>query len=344
MAFRIIRENIINVEADAIVNTANPRPVFGSGTDTAVYEAAGKEKLLRAREAIGVIGEGEAAATPAFGLHAKIIIHTVSPLWIDGNHHEIELLHRCYQNCFALAQEQDCLSIAFPLLASGSNGFEKSTALEVALSEIQNYTMRHDMDVLLVVFDKTSYALSEKVFADVVSYIEEHQVLEAQDMEYGAYPRERRRGRKGKLFHMGRFGNDREKRFCFSLPKIFAPPLIGRENSGIWRNPGRHFRLDPQAGAKGEAANSRHCVSLGFGGGKNRIQGGLFPNCTIQSSSQTVCAIGQLFECRFGEHAQTGEISLFQGISDKFPAMQMLSAVYRQRRWRNFPFDSLSLR
>ena len=47
MAFRIIRENIINVEADAIVNTANPRPVFGSGTDTAVYEAAGKEELLR---------------------------------------------------------------------------------------------------------------------------------------------------------------------------------------------------------------------------------------------------------------------------------------------------------
>ena len=203
MAFRIIRENIINVEADAIVNTANPQPVFGSGTDIAVYEAAGKEKLLRAREAIGVIAEGEAAVTPAFDLHAKIIIHTVSPLWIDGNHHEIELLHRCYQNCFAIAQEQDCHSIAFPLLASGSNGFEKSTALEVALSEIQNYTMRHDMDVLLVVFDKTSYALSAKVFADVVSYIEEHQVLEAQDMEYAAYPRERRRRRKETMFHMG---------------------------------------------------------------------------------------------------------------------------------------------
>ena len=203
MAFRIIRENIINVEADAIVNTANPQPVFGSGTDTAVYEAAGKEELLKAREAIGVIAEGEAAATPAFGMHAKIIIHTVSPLWVDGNHQEIELLHRCYQSCFAIAEEQDCHSIAFPLLASGSNGFEKSTALEVALSEIQNYTMRHDMDVLLVVFDKTSYALSAKVFADVTSYIEEHQVLEAQDMEYAAYPRERRRERKGKMYHIG---------------------------------------------------------------------------------------------------------------------------------------------
>ena len=203
MAFRIIRENIVNVEADAIVNTANPKPVFGSGTDTAVYEAAGTEELLKAREAIGEIAEGEAAATPAFGLHAKIIIHTVSPLWIDGSHQEIELLHRCYQNCFAIAEQYECRSVAFPLLASGSNGFDKSTALEVALNEIQNYTMRHDMDVLLVVFDKTSYALSANIFQDVTSYIEEHQVREAQDMEYAAYPRERRRKGKAQFFSIG---------------------------------------------------------------------------------------------------------------------------------------------
>ncbi len=198
MAFRIIRENIINAEADAIVNTANPEPVFGNGTDTAIYESAGKEELLEAREKIGVIAEGEAAVTPAFGLHAKIIIHTVSPVWIDGSHQEIELLRRCYQNCFAAAEEHSCRSIAFPLLASGSNGFEKSTALEVALSEIQNYTMRHDMDVLLVVFDKTSYALSANIFADVSSYIAEHQVEEAEMMEYAVHPRETYRRRKKK--------------------------------------------------------------------------------------------------------------------------------------------------
>ena len=71
MPFRIVRDNIINVKADAIVNTANPRPVVGTGVDTAIYEAAGREQLLAERRKIGKIRRGDAAATPAFALPAK---------------------------------------------------------------------------------------------------------------------------------------------------------------------------------------------------------------------------------------------------------------------------------
>ena len=75
MPFHIIRHDITKVKADAIVNTANPKPVIGSGTDSAIYEAAGKEKLLAEREKIGEIEPGHSAYTPAFDLPAKYVIH-----------------------------------------------------------------------------------------------------------------------------------------------------------------------------------------------------------------------------------------------------------------------------
>ena len=90
MPFQIIRNDITKVEADAIVNTANPDPAIGGGTDWAVHTAAGEE-LLEARKKIGEIKVGEAKATGAFALPAKYVLHTVSPAWIDGEHGEEEI-------------------------------------------------------------------------------------------------------------------------------------------------------------------------------------------------------------------------------------------------------------
>lgn len=80
------------VKADVIVNTANPNPICVSGTDLAIYEAAGKEKLLAERANIGKIARGDIAVTGAYNLKAKYIIHTVGPVWTDGLHHEFEIL------------------------------------------------------------------------------------------------------------------------------------------------------------------------------------------------------------------------------------------------------------
>ena len=84
MPFQIIRNDITKIKADAIVNTANPKPTYGSGTDTAIYKAAGVDELLAERREIGDIAPGEVAVTPAFKLKAKYILHTVGPAWIDG--------------------------------------------------------------------------------------------------------------------------------------------------------------------------------------------------------------------------------------------------------------------
>ena len=53
MPMQIIRNDIVKVQADAIVNSANRRPRFGSGVDARIYQAAGVEKLLAEREKIG---------------------------------------------------------------------------------------------------------------------------------------------------------------------------------------------------------------------------------------------------------------------------------------------------
>ncbi len=116
MAFRIIRNDITKVKADAIVNTANPHVTVGSGVDTAIYNAAGREKLLAEREKIGEMAPGEVAITPAFDLDAKYIIHAVGPKWEGGDSGEAGLLRQCYDRSLAVAYKNGCESIAFPTL------------------------------------------------------------------------------------------------------------------------------------------------------------------------------------------------------------------------------------
>lgn len=76
MPFEIVRNDIVNMQVDAVVNTANPNPVIGAGVDSGIHKKAGKQ-LLAARKKIGGIAFGDAVLTPGFGLDAKFVIHTV---------------------------------------------------------------------------------------------------------------------------------------------------------------------------------------------------------------------------------------------------------------------------
>lgn len=193
MPFQIIRSDITKVKADVIVNTANPRPVIGSGTDSAIYLAAGEDALLAERKKIGDIAPGQAAATPAFALSANHIIHTVGPAWVDGKHHEREILRSCYANSLALAAELDARSIAFPLIATGVYGFPKDEALSIAMAEIGGFLLTHDMKVILVVFDRKAFELSGQLVGQIDEYIDEHGVGLARQTEYGGKYNRRRR-------------------------------------------------------------------------------------------------------------------------------------------------------
>ncbi len=184
MPFEIVRNDIVNMKVDAIVNTANPKPIIGDGTDRAIHCKAG-ERLLMARKEIGDIAIGTSKITPAFDLDARYVIHTAGPIWKDGKSGEEALLASCFKNSLRLAKEKDCESIAFPLISSGSYGFPKPIALQIAVREISAFLLENEMQVYLVVFGKQSFELSEKLFKSVSSYIDENYVSDKMSLEYG---------------------------------------------------------------------------------------------------------------------------------------------------------------
>ena len=187
MPFQIIREDITKIAADAIVNTANPDPVFGPGTDHAVYTAAGAEAMMEERKKIGFMRPGSVFVTPGFSLPARWVIHTVAPVYEEELREEcLQTLRACYESCLREALKMRLSSIAFPLIGSGSNGFSKSDALRLAIAACSDFLMDHDMKILLAVFDRESYQLSEKVFDGVDSYLEEHLVDYTLQKEYAA--------------------------------------------------------------------------------------------------------------------------------------------------------------
>ena len=188
MPFQIIRNDITKVACDVIVNTANPEPKFMAGTDSAVYRAAGEEKLLAERKKIGNIAAGDVAVTPAFDLPAKYIIHTVGPAWVDGKHHEFDILRSCYKKSLTKAAELGAESIAFPLIATGVYGFPKAYALQIAIQEISNFLMKEDteMTIMLVVFDERAFMLSKNLFFQIESFIDDEEVKAAHLKEYAS--------------------------------------------------------------------------------------------------------------------------------------------------------------
>lgn len=187
MPLQIIRNDITKVKADAIVNTANPKPVVGAGTDTAVYKAAGEQMLLAARKRIGDIAPGQAVETPAYNLDAKFIIHTVCVAWNDGKSGEFDVLSDCYFNSLTLAADLGCKSVAFPLIGTGSYRFPREDAIGIAKDIIEKFLFAKgsSMDVMLVLFDKESVKSGESLADKIKAYIDDNYVENAVVDEYG---------------------------------------------------------------------------------------------------------------------------------------------------------------
>jgi O-acetyl-ADP-ribose deacetylase (regulator of RNase III) len=147
----VVQGDITLQHVDAIVNAANSSLLGGGGVDGAIHRAAGPELLAECR-LLGGCKTGEAKATKAYKLPAKHVIHTVGPVWRDGENGEEELLASCYRNSLRIADQLKLKSVAFPAISTGAYGFPQQRAARIALKELQSYAGEVE-SVIFVCFD-----------------------------------------------------------------------------------------------------------------------------------------------------------------------------------------------
>lgn len=170
MAFRIIRNDLLSMEVDAIVNPTDCN-LSGSGSIDLKIHQAGKEKLEKELASIGKCNIGDAILTHAYNLPCQYIIHTVGPIW-NGDKKAFKALESCYRNCLEIALDYDIESVAFPLIATDTFGCPTDKAIQIAVNTINSFLIDYDLDVYLAVYNSEAFGISQKLVEDVKSYIE----------------------------------------------------------------------------------------------------------------------------------------------------------------------------
>ena len=183
MPLQIIRQDITKMKVDAIVNTTNEEMIGYSGVDLAVHEGAGPMLDIECA-AIAPLGLGTAKITKGYNLDAKYIIHTSGPIWKGGLVGESIILKSCYIESLKLAVANNCSSVAFPLISSGTYGYPKDQVLKFAIQVITEFLYDHELMVYLCVFDRTSYEFSKTLFSEISEIIDDEYIEDYEDISF----------------------------------------------------------------------------------------------------------------------------------------------------------------
>ena len=163
----VVDGDITKQRVDAIVNAANTTLLGGGGVDGAIHRAAGPELLAECRT-LGGCATGQAKITKGYRLPAQWVIHTVGPVWRDGQHGEDDLLASCYRSCFALAEQHRLRTIAFPCISTGVYGFPMDRAARIAVRETRTFLQdsKSVEKVLVVCYGAQAYEIHSQALRE----------------------------------------------------------------------------------------------------------------------------------------------------------------------------------
>lgn len=172
---QLIKGDITDVEADAIVNAANSTLLGGGGVDGAIHRKGGPKildecRLIRATQWPDGLPTGKAVITSGGNLKAKHVIHTVGPVWLGGFHVEAELLKQAYRNSLKLAAAKGVKTIAFPSISTGAYRYPIEEASRIAVETVKNFLEKEDKleKVVFVLFSDRDYQVYLKATQDAV--------------------------------------------------------------------------------------------------------------------------------------------------------------------------------
>jgi O-acetyl-ADP-ribose deacetylase len=175
VTLQLVKGDITDQEADAIVNAANSTLMGGAGVDGAIHSKGGPKileecKRIRSKEWPDGLPTGNAVITTGGNLKAKHVIHTVGPIWRGGLYEESKLLRRAYWNSLKLAVANGLKSVAFPSISTGSYGYPTDQAASVAVVAVKDFLEKEDMLdwVRFVLFSERDFALYVKSAQDIL--------------------------------------------------------------------------------------------------------------------------------------------------------------------------------
>jgi O-acetyl-ADP-ribose deacetylase (regulator of RNase III) len=127
-------------------------------------------KHIRATEWPDGLPTGKAVITSGGNLKARHVIHTVGPVWREGNHGEAKLLTDAYRNCLGLAADKGLATVAFPSISTGAYGYPIEQASRIAIATVKEFLENVDkLDrVVFVLFSKHDYSVYVEKARDIL--------------------------------------------------------------------------------------------------------------------------------------------------------------------------------
>ncbi len=155
---KIVKDDILKIKADAIVNPANKDLQIGSGLSGLIHNAAGP-MLEQACLNFAPLNSGNAIITPGFNLGQKFVVHAVGPNYYSETEKAPYLLEQTYKNILSIVKTHNLSTIAIPCISTGIYGFPKEDAALIAYKTVKSFLSENELDVIFCCYEDQDYEI-----------------------------------------------------------------------------------------------------------------------------------------------------------------------------------------